>query len=211
MKGLLVKDFYLLWKYCRFLVVLIAVTIALSCLGRETMFFILYPCIFCGMVPMTLYAYDERDRWHVYAQTLPISKKQYVISKYLIGLMVSGAASFLAIVVQLIRQAVIGSASAERMLMMSAVMLVTMLALSLLPCALLMPFVFKLGAEKGRIVYFLVVGVVCGGSMVLSDSFRMELPQLDAMIWMLLGLCALAGIYLLSIALSVRFYEKREL
>lgn len=207
MKGLLVKDFYLLWKYCRLMLVMAAVIVGMACLMDGMSSFMIFSCMLCGMVPMTLYAYDERDRWNVYAQTLPISKKQYILSKYLMGLITSGAMILLTVALQLVKAAVSGSFSVEH----PGVMLLILVVGSLLPCALLMPFVFKFGAEKGRILYLVLVGAGCGAGVALSESFSFALPQINEVIWTTLLPFALAGIYLLSIALSVRFYEKREL
>ena len=206
MKGLLVKDFYLLWKYCRLMLVMAAVIVGMGCLVDGMSSFMIFSCMLCGMVPMTLYAYDERDRWHVYAQTLPVSKKQYVLSKYLIGLITGGAMMLLTIALQLVRAAVSGGFSVEL-----GIMLLLLVIGSLLPCALLMPFVFRFGAEKGRILYLILVGGGCGAGVALSESFSGSFPQVNAVIWTTLLPFVLAGIYLLSIALSVWFYEKREL
>ena len=62
MKGLLLKDFYLISKYCRAFLFIMAVFIGVSFLGEGNLFFAFYPCIISGMLPMTLIAYDEQKR-----------------------------------------------------------------------------------------------------------------------------------------------------
>ena len=74
-----------------------------------------------------------------------------------------------------------------------------------------MPFVFKLGVEKGRLAYYVMVGVVCGGSVVASNVFRGQMQsemQVNAPLTVVALVCI--GIYALSWYLSVVFYQKRE-
>jgi len=53
MKGLLLKDWYLMIKYCKsFLLIIILFTI-FSFQGDENAFFIMYPCIMASMIPLT--------------------------------------------------------------------------------------------------------------------------------------------------------------
>ena len=51
------------------------------------MFFVFYPCMLCGMIPVNLLGYDERSRWMQYSGTMPYTKTQIVSGKYLIGLL----------------------------------------------------------------------------------------------------------------------------
>ena len=92
MKGLLLKDFYLAWRYCRILLILVVVFIALSWAGEGSMFFLFYPIILVSMIPVTLLGYDERDRWMGYSAALPYTRGQLVSAKYLVGLCFSGGA-----------------------------------------------------------------------------------------------------------------------
>ena len=86
MKGLLLKDWYMVKTYCRAYLLIAVVFIALSFFSDNNMFFVFYPCLLCGMIPVNLLAYDERSRWTQYSGTLPYTKTQIVSGKYLIGL-----------------------------------------------------------------------------------------------------------------------------
>lgn len=63
MKGLLLKDWYMMKKYCRAYLLIAVVFIAVSLFSNDNMFFVFYPCLLCGMIPVNLLAYDERSRW----------------------------------------------------------------------------------------------------------------------------------------------------
>ena len=71
---------------------------------------------------------------------------------------------------------------------------------------------FKLGVEKGRMAYYITIGIVCGGSVVVS---RMLTGKTSAQIELNSTLFLLAligvGIYALSWYLSIVFFKKREL
>lgn len=207
MKGLLLKDFYLSWRYCRILLILVAVFIALSWADEGGMFFLLYPIILVSMIPVTLLGYDERDRWMGYSAALPYTRAQMVSAKYLVGLCFSGGAFLLSVAVTSVWMGVNGSFSWEKL----AVLGVTLLVLACLCPAILLPFTFKYGVEKGRFAYYITLGV-CGGVGAFLVTAGFELPVFTDGFW-LLG--AVAGVsillYALSWWLSIRFYQKREL
>ena len=54
MKGLLLKDWYMIQKYCRSYILITAVFIGISLENGENLFFTFYPCMLCGMIPVTL-------------------------------------------------------------------------------------------------------------------------------------------------------------
>ena len=85
MKGLLLKDWYMMKKYCRAYPMIAAVFIAASFFNNDDLFFVFYPCLISGMVPVNLLAYDEADKWEVYCGTLPCSRKDFVTAKYMMA------------------------------------------------------------------------------------------------------------------------------
>ena len=78
MRGLLLKDWYLIKKYCWILCLMDVLFIVLSLFAMDSVFIFIYPYMFAGIIPMTLYAYDEREKWKAYCAALPVSRKQYV-------------------------------------------------------------------------------------------------------------------------------------
>ena len=208
MKGLLLKDFYMMKKYCRAYMLIAVVFIAVSFFADENLFMTFYPCLLCGMIPVNLLAYDERSRWMEFSGTLPFTKAQIVSGKYLIGLlsqvvllMVTGAA-------QGIRMAINGSFLLEDF----AVLMLLMLCLATIASSITMPFVFKYGVEKGRMAYYVMIGLVCAAIAAASVFFK---GQLQNEIRFKLPLVAVAliciGLYSLSWYLSIVFYRKREI
>ena len=86
MKGLLLKDWYMMKQYCRTYPVIAVAFMALSLVDSDNLFFVFYPCLLCGMIPVILLGYDERSGWVQYSGTMPYTKIQIVSEKYLISL-----------------------------------------------------------------------------------------------------------------------------
>ena len=64
MKGLLLKESYMINKYCRMYLVLVCVFAVIFVMsGNEFMMF--YPVVLTGIIPMSLISYDERSKWYV--------------------------------------------------------------------------------------------------------------------------------------------------
>ena len=208
MKGLLLKDWYMMKQYCKYHLVCVIGFTLLSIMSSGNMFFIFYPCLLCGMIPVSLIGYDERSRWMQYSGTLPYTKAQIVSGKYLVGLLS-----------QLTLLLVMGAAQALKMMVDGefifnkiAVILLMMLIISSFASSLSLPFIFKLGVEKGRTAYYLMVGIVCGASIVATGYIKGELGMQIKPNTVLAALAVIGMvIYILSWYISIIFYQKREI
>ena len=207
MKGLLLKDFYMMKKYCKAYLLIVVVFTAVSLVSDDNMFFVFYPILLCGMIPVNLLGYDERSRWTEYSGALPYTKAQIVSSKYIMGLSAQIAMLLVTGLVQGIRMSRSGGFS-------GGYLLVLMLAMVIMAdfSSICLPFIFKFGTEKGRMAYYAMIGFVCAGMFAASKLLKGGLKvgmQTNAVLLVL----ALAGIciYALSWYLSIIFYKKREI
>ena len=209
MKGLLLKDWYIMKRHCWPYLLVVAVFMTVSMYTDGNMLFVFYPCIFCGLIPLNLLAYDERSRWVQYSGTLPYTRTQIVCGKYLIGLFIQGALLLLTGTVQAVRMSALGVFAPGEFI----VLMLLMLIISTLASSIYLPLVFKLGVEKGRIAHIAVVGLFVSAGSV--NAMRLRIEQITAQIQPELPLVLVAvvgiGIHLLSWYLSVVFYKKREL
>ena len=209
MKGLLLKDFYMTAKYCRTYLLIGIVFIAVSFAGAESqnMFFVFYPCLLCGMIPVNLLAYDERSRWLEYSGTLPYTKAQLVSAKYLVGVIVQGVMLLAVGIAQAVRMNLAGSFRlGEYGMIMAAIF-----AMATITSSISLPFMFRWGVEKGRIAYYCMIGFVCAAGYLASVFFtesRKVTAAGSLVPWamILLGTAIYAASWLASIAL----YQKRE-
>lgn len=207
MKGLLIKDLYLAAKNCRLSLIIAALFGLVALFAPDSTFFLFYPCMIAGMIPVTLLGYDERSRWIEYSGTLPYTKTQLVSVKYLIGLICQGAMMLLILVGYLIKNSVTGTFSIQEFLSI----LWILITVSLLATAISLPFIFKLGIEKGRVAYYISLGIVAVLCIFGSSLVSVEVPsgEIPGGILPVACLAALV-IYALSWYASVVFYKKRE-
>lgn len=208
MKGLLLKDWYMMKKYCKAYIAIIVVFIAVFLVSNDNLFFVFYPCMICGMIPVNLLGYDERSHWVQYSGTMPYTKAQLVSGKYLIGLLAQLTILVVTGVVQAAKMIIAG----DFIIGDFAVLMLLMLIVSMLIPSISLPFIFKLGVEKGRTAYYVMIGFVCGVSALVSSLFRGQLgmeikPNLVLAILAVVGI----GMYILSWYLSIVFYKKRDI
>ncbi|MCH5198337.1 MAG: ABC-2 transporter permease [Oscillospiraceae bacterium] len=208
MKGLLLKDWYMIKKYCRAYLVIAAILIAVSVVAETNLFLLFYPCMLCGVIPVNLLSYDERSNWLRYSCTMPYTKKQIVSAKYLIGILSQLALIALTGIAQGIKMTLNGSFEFKDF----AVFISVMLALATLSSSIPLPFVFKMGVEKGRIAYYVMIGVLCAASFFAANVIRGEKQAEFGVntVFAALGIVGV-GIYFLSWRLSVKLFSKREM
>lgn len=198
MKGLLLKDLKTLGAQAKVLFLLLAFYLVFSVAQRDYSMLSVMVSVFGAILPITALAYDERGKWERYALTMPISRRDLVLSKYLLGLLLLGGGFLLSVACQLLGGAGVLSAvvSALQSLSIGALMLsVTLLAS------------FRFGVEKGRFV--MMLAVFLPSAVVLSVGRLASAALWVERLLNLLPVIAAAAL-LLSAMMAVRIYAKRE-
>lgn len=204
MKALILKDLYQIKAYCRSLLLLVGVFTLVVPFADGNYFFCIYPVVMVSMIPMTLLAYDERNKWNCFCAALPLRRSQVVGSKYLLSLLASIPTMLLILALSAIRVAVRGNGEWDSLLVLA----VSLLVLGTLSASLCMPFLFRFGVEKGRLLYIGLVCFACASSFSIQEltaSVHIPAPTLPVVV----VLCA--GLFALSWRLSIRMYEKMEI
>ncbi|MBR6808494.1 MAG: ABC-2 transporter permease [Clostridia bacterium] len=208
MKGLILKDIYVLFKYLRPYMYIVAFFVILNFISPSTnLFFILYPCSFCSMIPIGLVSYDKAFRWDEYSATLPYTKGQLVSAKYIIALSSQLAALTLTSVAYAVSTSLNGFFEIKSFIFL----MMTVMGSSLLTSAVSLPLILRFGAEKARIILYGIVGVtiaICTmGNGMLSKGIHLHYREYVAVT---VVFCAVLVLYALSWLLSVRIYKRRE-
>ena len=165
MKGLILKDLYMAAKYCRiYFIAAIAFTV-IAFTDASSLFLTFYPCMLCGMIPINLLGYDERSGWLQYSEALPYTRAQIVSAKYLIGL----GAQLIMLIITAIAQSIRMSLEGGLQLNSYVMLIVLLIDLSLISSSICLPFMFKLGVEKGRTAYLITVGLLSASTILSSD------------------------------------------
>lgn len=205
MKGLLRKDLYMAAAFCRTYLLILVVFLAVGAVNNENSFFLIYPMIIGVMLPVSLIGYDERFKWHVACDALPVSRAQAVSSKYILTLLIVGLVFLLTMLVQAV--VMIRQGTPEKLRELPGLLL----PIGLAGPALLLPVIFRLGVEKGRIFYYLLVGVVCAAAVIFSSNVTSEDPTAQVQLPGTLLVLAGAVLFALSWLLAIFLYQRREL
>lgn len=207
MKALLMKDWYLIIRQYKSLLLIDALMFAMAIIVKsEAGFFLAYPCLTSGVVVMTLLSAEELEGWNRCVLTLPVTRAQIVGEKYVFSLL--SLLSILAVTAAVLAYVMSGAGIsageyAARLLMLFSAGL-------FLP-AVLLPCLYRFGINKGRIVFYFVVGAACSAAPFTSLIRRngAALPSgISALTLSAALTAAAAAAYALSWWLSVRFYNR---
>lgn len=227
MKGLLIKDLYVVWKQARFMLIIIVIYLFIGAIGEGNSFWAAFSTLFISMLPVTVMGLDERSKWDKYAIMLPYSKKDMVLSKYILGIAGSAAIIILYGILRICVMVVMGKNFQPLPLVLE------LLPLIMAPCFFLginLPVMFKMGVEKGRMWFILSMVVLMIGSTTIMNLLKETAPDETAQINSFIENLKLSGgienmirnsgvivtvisiLFLLaSITLSIRIYEKKEI
>ena len=203
MKGLLLKDLYMIWKNFRIYFVICLAFLFIGVWSSNSFFFV-YPAVMGSMVPINILSFDEKSGWDRYSLAFPVSRARLVASKYLISLICSGSMLLLCSLF-MVGKIFFISHDTE----MLDAFLPTLLVMMFLPPAVVLPCIFKFGSQKGSLAYILVFGVVFGvGYAVTQVAGLADLGSFPSVIAFLP--LATAALYALSWPLSIRIYKRKE-
>lgn len=204
MKGLLIKDFYLMMKTCRMYFLMILVFFVLAVVIPERSAIYLYDAIFLGMLSHSLLSLEERDGSDKYYLICPYSRKQIVVEKYILSAILIAVIAAVIAVLELIKKTDIS----EIMLILSLVA-----AVGIIFPSISMPIMFKYGYAKGKIVFICLGGLIgiCGAFFVNSTTFfSVNLARSINGFLPLILIVTSVLIFVLSCLISVRLYQNRE-
>lgn len=207
MKGLLKKDLYMIWNYCRSLILILAVFTLVGAFMEDSFFYSFYPVLIASMLPVTLISYDERFKWDVYCQSLPVSRRAQVTEKYVLSILAVLVVILCCVAAQIYRMLDVAGFDASAIPWETLPQYVAMLTgLGLISPSLMIPMIYKFGAEKGRMIFFVVVGIFCAMGAFYSLKGSMQLPQFPEVVLILVCLVLFGISWLISVGIN----EKKE-
>lgn len=211
MKGLLMKDWLVLWRKNKIIIFILFSSVVVSpFLGSHFYLILAFPIAFTftGMLSVTTISFDEQSKWEQYAITMPYSRKELVLSKFvfiIIALSVISLLSFFAWAILIIFH---GNNAIDIEILM--ILLMVSISIGLVLPAINLPLVIKLGAEKGRtvtIISAILIVIFWFDFLITSNIFSPILARINIALLPILAL-ALLGV---SAFISLKIYEKREL
>lgn len=213
MKGLLLKDWYMFIKEVKFYVPFTAAYALVAAFTGMPMMFVMINVMLGSLIVKSLMAREEQNKWDSMAVNLPVTVREIVAEKYVIGMAGTLAANAISFLVLLLIRLVFQK-NADLPL---APFFLLYIGLGALFLAGELPVLFRFGTVNGRLVFMGVVVLLAGAAgaagSLLEELSQGAKPQLGeagllgaAVCVLIVSAAALAG----SVRLSVRFYQKRE-
>lgn len=209
MKSLVLKDLIMLKNYARTLLIMIVFFTIVTFTNDEVSFLSGMVILILAMLPVTSFSYDQSSKWDLFSQTLPVSRKQLVYSKYILGLIAIAAGTVLALFLNIIILSVKHLAFHTSELVGANMMIA---CVSILYLSIIIPLVYQFGVEKSRLISIAVLAVpslLFVGLTQIGVSFSF----LDAMSpGVLVGISSLITVCVLfiSVRVSVYIYSRKD-
>ena len=173
MTGLILKDFLILRRTLRSYLLILAIYVAVAFLGYWSASFVGgFMMVMVSMLPMNVFAYDKQAKWDVYGLSLPVGRTKTVAARYLAVLIMFAASAVLTTVVSV---ALNIAGRMEESLGEYLLACTVCAVLAMLVNAMLLPFLYKFGPERARMMFFGVMGVI----VLLIVAFLLPLGGLE--------------------------------
>ena len=212
MKGLLIKDLRLMLMNKMTMLFIVGLAVFFAIIGADEMAstYIMMLSPVCAMLAAGTVTYDDYDNGFGFLMTLPVTRKNYVIEKYIFIILAAVVGAILSVVVILV------SGEKKEGFMYSIIMLFVMAVLYQM---LYIPIIIKLGIEKAKIYSMILIGVFAGGLGYIAGGFIEDIVKypvvaklltLDkGVVIALIGVVFFASV-VISIKVSTYFMNKKE-
>lgn len=222
MKGIFLKNWIVMWGGLRFnLVLMTIVGLIFAVVGQMNTFGSIFSGIFlCSMV-MGMMEYNERSKWELYSDALPVGRKGTVKGFYLFSISYFAAFNVLAVLACVLFTAFMPMYFDPAALILTPIMTIFVPTLIF---ALTLPVLFKFGYKVFRVIFLVLLGFFGGiggfflgflvddehslASSVLSQIWSVDIFSL--LPWIIAAAAAVLALYFLSMLLSVRLYKSVE-
>ncbi|MFQ7826418.1 MAG: ABC-2 transporter permease [Anaerobutyricum hallii] len=217
MKGLLVKDFKLMMLQKNFLLLILAIVIGMMILSDDMVFPIGFLSFIASLFTVSTISYDDFDNGNAFLFTLPITRNNYVIEKYFLGLLFGCIAWILATVLGIIVTVSKDILPVTDLVQSSLIILPMMIVVQ----AIMLPFQLKFGGDKGRIAMIGAFGALAVISIVIVKGaeaiFKVDLislldnlPTVSMGVFLAITIIIALLMLLISTKISLSIMNKKE-
>lgn len=216
MAGLFDKDLKLLLERKQTIVLFLVIAVILG-FSTDGVFVVGYISFCILILTVSTISYDEFDHGLSFLMTLPITRRSYVMEKYVLCIVCGTVAWAFSVVVCIVENQYVKAAlSIEELLMQAAAALPSVIVIM----DIMIPTLMKYGSEKSRIVMIIIAGIVMIASLGIKKAGEiLELPIASILeklqgitdVQMLIaGIVFTAAATVLSLAVSVKIMNNKE-
>ena len=215
MTGLILKDFLILRKTLRSYLFVLVVYAGVAFTGVWSADIVgVLMVVTVTMLPMNVFAYDKQAKWDTYGLALPVGRTKTVAARYLCVLLLCLLSVGLTAILGVMLYAAGRVEEPVEFLVSCSVMGL----MSVLVNAIMLPFLYKFGPERARMMFFGIMGGIV--LLVVAALFPLGglewLKSLDAptleQIAAVPVAAVIAGLALLAVSflLSRHFYGSKD-
>lgn len=217
MKGLLAKDLKLMMLQKNFLLLILAIVIGMMVFTDDVVFPLGFLSFVVSLFTVSTISYDDFDNGNAFLFTLPITRNNYVVEKYFLSLLFGCIAWILATVLAVIATLLKGTLPIKELVQISLIILPIMIVIQ----AIMLPFQFKFGGDKGRIAMIGAFGALAVIALVIVKGakaiFNIDLVNIvDTLPTVSMGALAIIAIIVallllfISMKISLSIMNKKE-
>ncbi len=205
MKGMILKDLLNLKSTFKMLGAMI-VFFAVAFLREGNGFVFGIIILMFAMMVVTTISYDDLAKWDAYALTMPVTRKEMVLSKYLVMALLNTLGAVLSLIV-----GVVGSIIMKKSFDLEILAIIGLIYLiAFIFGSVIIPLIYKFGTEKARLMMFLCA-LLPTALILLVEQLGVPLPTTEnPWIYMILLIAFSVVGVVLSYRISLRIYSKKE-
>ena len=202
-KGLMVKDFQLMKSQMKWFFIVLIFWGVLMAGSLNMTFFVGYSALLCSFMLISTFSYDAFENGNAYLFTLPVSRRDYIFEKFVLGFLLATVPFLLSSAVSWVVLVINRSGMHFGAYLLLAVEI---------------PLQVKFGQEKSRIVSFLMIGGISaamGMAGMLTEQLGIDGAKVISNIAGIgiggvIALAVVILLVLLSYRISCRIIEKKE-
>lgn len=207
MRGLILKDLFILKQnYKTFFVLIIFFILAMFQNSSAASFTSVINAVFTMMITTTI-SYDNLAKWDKYALTMPITRKEMVLSKYICSIIFNLIGLVLGIVIVFAMGIVRNNLNITEIFISAISSAIVMIIF----ISLMFPLVYKFGVEKFRIFLILIFMIPVFFILALRNMTNVGKLINKWLIYIIISVPVIAVIgFVLSYFISIKIYENKE-
>ena len=216
MRGLLLMDFKFLKRQTKFLIIVGLLVFVFLFNKDMSSFGVAYATMLFGIFAVNSIYYDEANNGNVFLFTLPFSRKEYVFSKYLFGMIMGGGAWILSNLIGIGYLSMVNTGvNIAEWFAINVVYLILLLVM----LSFMFPIQFKFGMEKSRLVMIILFVLVFMLMNLLTGDDYMDqlnegmafLERINPVVLFGGALVAVLAFTGVSFVISVGIIEKKQM
>jgi len=202
MTGFILKDLLTLRRYIKLIALAIAVFAVMTWYLDNAAVVSAMIAVQFAVLPVTSFAYDQQAKWELFAQTLPVSRREIVASKYVLSIAFIALGTIIGVGLALVVGLLKGEPAGPRDLALAGGFI---MAASMFFLSVMIPLIYKFGVEKSRFMLLAVAGIAA------LIAALVKLPLLDRLAEANPGSILAAALVGAAAAMAASFFISRAI